>query len=105
MRQLVAISSLKKSTLKLFHSTQYSTISLSRPQLVLFFPISLLEVNRTIATLRKAEFYFLGVIVKKLTDNSPLLPHYTETYMRFSHNIMLHNPSFIPLYRGTPDYP
>lgn len=34
------------------------------------------EVNRTLATLRKAEFGFLGVIVEKLTDKSPLLPLY-----------------------------
>ena len=31
-------------------------------------------VNHTLATLRKAEFGFLGVIVEKLTDKSPLLP-------------------------------
>lgn len=34
------------------------------------------EVNRTLATLRKAEFGFLGVIVEKLTDKPPLLPLY-----------------------------
>ena len=41
------------------------------------------EVNRTLATLRKAEFGFLGVIVEKLTDKSPYC-HSTEPYMRFS---------------------
>ena len=38
------------------------------------------EVNRTLATLRKAEFGFLGVIVEKLTDKSPLLPLYRTVH-------------------------
>jgi mitogen-activated protein kinase kinase kinase 1 len=37
------------------------------------------EVNRTLATLRKAEFGFLGVIVEKLTDKSPVRQHDTAT--------------------------
>jgi hypothetical protein len=43
------------------------------------------EVNRTLATLRKAEFGFLGVIVEKLTEQiSHPYCHSTEPYMRFS---------------------
>ena len=41
------------------------------------------EVNRTLATLRKAEFGFLGVIVEKLTDKSPLLPLYRTVHEIF----------------------
>ena len=42
------------------------------------------EVNRTLATLRKAEFGFLGVIVEKLTDKSPLLPLYRTVHEIFT---------------------
>ena len=42
------------------------------------------EVNRTLATLRKAEFGFLGVIVEKLTDRSPLLPLYRTVHEIFT---------------------
>lgn len=42
------------------------------------------EVNRTLATLRKAEFGFLGVIVEKLTDKSPLLPLYKTVHEIFT---------------------
>lgn len=42
------------------------------------------EVNRTLATLRKAEFGFLGVIVEKLTDKSPLLPLYRTVHEIFA---------------------
>ena len=42
------------------------------------------EVNRTLATLRKAEFGFLGVIVEKLTDGSPLLPLYRTIHEIFT---------------------
>ena len=41
------------------------------------------EVKRTLATLRKAEFGFLGVIVEKLTDKSPLLPLYRTVHEIF----------------------
>ena len=46
--------------------------------------ISYLEVNRTLATLRKAEFGFLGVIVEKLTDKLPLLPLYKTVHENFT---------------------
>src|SRR3954471_14636139 len=46
--------------------------------------ISTPEVNRTLATLRKAEFGFLGVIVEKLTDKSPLLPLYRTVHEIFT---------------------
>lgn len=42
------------------------------------------EVKRTLATLRKAEFGFLGVIVEKLTDKSPLLPLYRTVHEIFT---------------------
>lgn len=42
------------------------------------------EVNRTLATLRKAEFGFLGVIVEKLTDKSPLLSLYRTVHEIFT---------------------
>lgn len=42
------------------------------------------EVNRTLATLRKAEFGFLGVIVEKLTDKPPLLPLYRTVHEIFT---------------------
>lgn len=42
------------------------------------------EVNRTLATLRKAEFGFFGVIVEKLTDKSPLLPLYRTVHEIFT---------------------
>lgn len=42
------------------------------------------EVNRTLATLRKAEFGFLGVIVDKLTDKSPLLSLYRTVHEIFT---------------------
>ena len=42
------------------------------------------EVNRTLATLRKAEFGFLGVIVEKLTDKSSLLPLYRTVHEIFT---------------------
>lgn len=42
------------------------------------------EVNRTLATLRKAELGFLGVIVEKLTDKSPLLPLYRTVHEIFT---------------------
>ena len=42
------------------------------------------EVNRTLATLRRAEFGFLGVIVEKLTDKSPLLPLYRNVHEIFT---------------------
>jgi hypothetical protein len=42
------------------------------------------EVNFTLATLRKAEFGFLGVIVEKLTDKSPLLPLYRTVHEIFT---------------------
>lgn len=42
------------------------------------------EVNCTLATLRKAEFGFLGVIVEKLTDKSPLLPLYRTIHEIFT---------------------
>ena len=42
------------------------------------------EVKRTLATLRKAEFGFLGVIVGKLTDKSPLLPLYRTVHEIFT---------------------
>lgn len=42
------------------------------------------EVNRTLATLRKAEFGFLGVIVEKLTDKSPLLSLYRTVHEVFT---------------------
>ncbi len=41
------------------------------------------EVKRTLATLRKAEFGFFGVIVEKLTDKSPLLPLYRTVHEIF----------------------
>jgi len=46
--------------------------------------ISNLEVNRTLATLRKAEFGFLGLIVEKLTDKSPLLSLYRTVHEIFT---------------------
>ncbi|KAD4586413.1 hypothetical protein E3N88_24014 [Mikania micrantha] len=42
------------------------------------------KVNRTLATLRKAEFGFFGVIVEKLTDKSSLLPLYGTVYEIFT---------------------
>jgi len=42
------------------------------------------EVNRTLATLRKAEFGFFGVIVEKLTDKSPLLSLYRTVHEIFT---------------------
>lgn len=42
------------------------------------------EVNRTLATLRKAEFGFFGVIVEKLTDKPPLLPLYRTVHEIFT---------------------
>ena len=42
------------------------------------------EVKRTLATLRKAEFGFLGVIVEKLTDKSPLLSLYRTVHEIFT---------------------
>jgi hypothetical protein len=42
------------------------------------------EVKRTLATLRKEEFGFLGVIVEKLTDKSPLLPLYRTVHEIFT---------------------
>ena len=42
------------------------------------------KVKRTLATLRKAEFGFLGVIVEKLTDKSPLLPLYRTVHEIFT---------------------
>jgi hypothetical protein len=42
--------------------------------------ISNLEVNRTLATLRKAELGFLGLIVEKLTDKSPWLSLYRTVH-------------------------
>ena len=42
------------------------------------------EVKRTLATLRKAEFGFLGVIVEKLTDKSSLLPLYRTVHEIFT---------------------
>ncbi|KAF4399809.1 hypothetical protein G4B88_021023 [Cannabis sativa] len=41
------------------------------------------EVKCTLATLRKAEFGFLGVIVEKLTDKPPLLPLYRTVHEIF----------------------
>lgn len=52
------------------------------------------EVNRTLATLRKAEFGFLGVIVEKLTDKSPLLPLYRtvhEIFTSYGSSLNAHN--------------
>ena len=48
------------------------------------------KVNRTLTTLRKAEFGFLRVIVEKLTDKSPLLSLYLTVYEIFT----LYNFSF-----------
>ena len=42
------------------------------------------EVKRTLATLHKAEFGFLGVIVEKLTNKSPLLPLYKTVHEIFT---------------------
>ena len=42
------------------------------------------EVNLTLATLRKAELGFLGVIVEKLADKSPLLPLYRTVHEIFT---------------------
>lgn len=42
------------------------------------------EVNRTLATLRKAEFGFLGVVVEKLTDKLPLLSLYKTVHEIFT---------------------
>jgi hypothetical protein len=42
------------------------------------------EVNRTLATLRKAELGFLGLIVEKSTDKSPLLSLYRTVHEIFT---------------------
>lgn len=42
------------------------------------------EVNRTLATLRKPEFGFLGLIAEKLTDKSPLLSLYRTVHEIFT---------------------
>lgn len=42
------------------------------------------EVKRTLATLRNAEFGFLGVTVEKLTDKSSLLPLYRTVHEIFT---------------------
>ena len=48
------------------------------------------KVNHTLTTLRKTKFGFLGVIVEKLTDKSPLLSLYLTVYEIFT----LYNFSF-----------
>ncbi|KAJ0110928.1 hypothetical protein Patl1_01235 [Pistacia atlantica] len=55
-----------------------------KEQRLITIVISNPEVNRTLATLRKAEFGFLGVIVEKLTDKSPLLPLYRTVHEIFT---------------------
>ncbi|KAG6698917.1 hypothetical protein I3842_08G043600 [Carya illinoinensis] len=52
---------------------RYLTLVISNP-----------EIKRTLATLRKAEFGFLGVIVEKLKDKSPLLPLYRTVHEIFT---------------------
>jgi hypothetical protein len=42
------------------------------------------EVNRTLATLRKAELGFLGLIVEKSTDKSSLLSLYRTVHEIFT---------------------
>ena len=42
------------------------------------------EVNRTLATLRKAELGFLGLIVEKSTDKSPFLSLYRTVHEIFT---------------------
>jgi hypothetical protein len=42
------------------------------------------EVNHTLATLRKAEFGFLGVIVEKLTDKLSSLSLYKTVHEIFT---------------------